>query len=138
MKIIVKQKPIGLLKAFCRHYCERDLKAMLSIFTKDTIVWGKGADEVRHGLGELAEQFLRDWSQSERCEFIIEKTETDPDHPNWIGALLKAKVTIAGIVQSLTLRGTIITKREAGIEKIHFFHASFPAYTQEIGKSFPN
>ncbi|MBX9805767.1 MAG: nuclear transport factor 2 family protein [Alphaproteobacteria bacterium] len=137
MKKIIRQKPIKLLMAFCQHYSARDLKAMLSIFTPDAIVWGTGADEIRRGLTQIESQLLRDWSQSDSCAFVIEKTELDEDNPNWIGAILKVNVTMGGVIHPLTMRLTTITKRVDGIEKIHFCHGSFPEKYQEIGKSFP-
>jgi hypothetical protein len=137
MKIIVKQSPQHLLEAFCRHYCDRDLKAALSLFTEDALLWGTGADEVRRGSKEIEAQLTRDWSQSDGCKFVIENIETDPIDRNWVAATVTARVKIGEITQTLVLRGTIITKRENGKEKIRFFHSSFPAANQEAGESFP-
>ena len=138
MKAVIRLSPRDLFEAFCKHYCTRDMKAILSLFTKDALLWGTGIDEIRRGLDEVEDQLNRDWSQSNSCTFTIEDLETDQQDQNWIAGTVTAHVNIDDVSHTLMLRGTLITKREEGRNKIRFFHSSFPAANQESGQSFPN
>jgi hypothetical protein len=137
MKIL--EKPIEqLFVHFCEGYKKRDLPFLLSLFTKNSNLWGSGLDEYREGLKEIELQLLRDWSQSEQAEIEIIKFVPTSHSALWTAAICNAHVTIDGIKHRFEhLRGTLIAEKEAGVLKIAHTHCSFPDYRNAEKGSFP-
>ena len=128
-----------LFKNFCAGYKARDLPYLLSLFTKNSTMWGSGIDEYRVGLKQIEEQLLRDWCQSEAGEIqILSFVPGNKKEGLWSAALCEAKVTIAGKEHLFPhLRGTIVIEKEEDSWKIAHMHASFPDYRNLKGNSFP-
>ena len=137
MKLPISQA-VELLKQFCAVYTQRDLPALLEMFTQNCNVWGTAEDEYRVGLKQLEEQFKRDWQQSEHCEIKPVSFVPTSSSATWGAGICKALITI-GQVQYVFehLRGTVIIEKEKGIWKIAHMHSSFPDYRNLTGKSFP-
>lgn len=134
-----REKPAEqLFNKYCEGYKKRDLVFLLNLFAKNANSWGTGIDEYCVGLTQLAEQFKRDWSQSEKGEIEIVSFVPTPDNVLWAAAICNAKVTIDGKKHTFGhLRGTITIDKEDGIWKIFHTHASFPDYRNPQNSSFP-
>jgi ketosteroid isomerase-like protein len=127
-----------LFRKFCKGYKERDLATLLSLFTKNTNMWGTGLDEYRVGIKQVEEQLKRDWSQSEKGEIEITSFVPAPEDSTWAAAVCTGKVTIDGHQHVFEhLRGTIIIEKENGVWKISHMHASFPDFRNPENGSFP-
>lgn len=138
MKLPETNRAQTIFNQFCTAYQNRDLATLLSLFTKNSNMWGSGVDEYRVGLQQIEEQFKRDWSQAEKCE--IEVVSMIPSTPDalWMAAVCQAKITVAGEVHVFEhLRGTIIIEEENGCWKISHMHTSFPDYRNAENNSFP-
>jgi len=135
----IQERPAEqLFRQFCEGYKKRDLPFLLSLFTRNSNMWGSGLDEHREGLKEIEMQLLRDWSQSEHGEIeIINFVPTSQD-TFWTAAICDAHVTINGTKHTFEhLRGTLIAEKEDGVWKIAHTHCSFPDYRNAENGSFP-
>lgn len=138
MKIQERTRAEELFKKFCAGYKARDLPYLLTLFTKNSNMWGSGLDEYRVGLKQIEEQLLRDWSQSDAGEIHILSFVPGNQDSLWSAALCEAKLTIAGKEYSFShFRGTIVVEKEEDSWKIAHMHASFPDYRNSEGNSFP-
>ena len=138
MKIRDQNKATQLFVKYCDAYKQRDLAAILKLFTHDCNLWGTAEDEYRVGLKALEAQHLRDWSQAEKGEIQIMSFVTSPVDANWAAGICKALITVEGEQYEFDhLRGTIIVKKENDDWKIFHMHASFPDYRNHLGDSFP-
>ena len=140
MKIINPEKSTAqiLLEKYCDAYNRRDLPLILSLFTKDCNLWGTAIDEYRKGLKELEDQHLRDWSQSEKSEILIQNSVPTEPEATWAAAICQAAITIDGQRHVVDhLRGTITIRQEDNQWKISHMHASFPDYRNAENGSFP-
>ena len=127
-----------LLRQFCEGHKKRDLPFLLSLFTRNSNMWGSGLDEYREGIKEIEMQILRDWSQSEHAEIEIIKFVPVPQNALWAAAFCNAHVTIEGKRHTFEhLRGTVIAEKEDGVWKIAHSHCSFPDYRNVENGSFP-
>ncbi|KTD67544.1 hypothetical protein Lsan_0339 [Legionella santicrucis] len=127
-----------LFRQFCEGYKKRDLSLLLSLFTRNSNMWGSGLDEYREGLKEIEMQLLRDWSQSEHSEIEIIKFVPTPQDSFWAAAICNAHVLIDGTQHIFeNLRGTLIAEKEDGVWKIAHTHCSFPDYRNAENGSFP-
>tara|TARA_B100000949_G_C13843721_1_gene269727 strand:- start:5 stop:430 length:426 start_codon:yes stop_codon:yes gene_type:complete len=128
-----------LLQQFCDFYKERNLDGILSLLSTDVNMWGTGIDECRKGLDECKSQLLRDWSQSEYGQIIIDSFANFEDDACWAAAICHAIVKINGTEHKFEhLRGTITIKNENGHWKIRHMHSSFPDYRNNEASSFPS
>jgi len=128
----------NLFMQFCQAYKARDLKAVLSLLTKNINMWGSGLDECRSGLKEAEIQFKRDWSQSEKAAIEVLSFVPTDQNALWAAALCKARLRINGqdhVVENL--RGTLVIEKEDGQWKIAHMHASFPDERNSENSSFP-
>src|SRR3990167_1555758 len=129
MKMPEKKPAEEIFNKFCEGYKNRDLVALLNLFTKNTNMWGSGLDEYRVGLKQVEEQLKRDWSQSEKSEIEVVSFVPAPQDAVWAAAIGNAKITIDGKQHIFEhLRGTIVIEKEDGVWKISHMHASFPDY----------
>lgn len=135
----IQEKPAEqLLRQFCEGYKARDLPFLLSLFTKNSNMWGSGLDEYREGLKEIEMQLLRDWGQSEHGDIEIIKWVPMSQEGLWAAAICNAHVTINGSKYSFEhLRATLIAEKEDGVWKIAHTHCSFPDYRNGDNGSFP-
>jgi hypothetical protein len=138
MKIPEKKLAEQLFRKFCEGYKKRDLPGLLQLFTRNTNMWGTGADEYRVGIKQVEEQLKRDWSQSEKGEIEPVSFIPAPADALWSAAVCTGRVTVNGEQHVLTdLRGTIIIENEDGEWKISHMHASFPDFRNPENGSFP-
>lgn len=138
MKMPEKNPAEQIFNQFCEGYKQRNLTALLNLFTKNVNMWGSGLDEYRVGLKEVEEQLKRDWSQSEKGEIEVVSFVPTPQDALWAAAVCNAKITIAGKEHIFEhLRGTLIVEKENGSWKISHMHASFPDYRNVENGSFP-
>lgn len=138
MKIPEKKPAEQLFNKFCQGYKNRDLAALLKLFTKNINMWGTGLDEYRVGLKQVEEQLKRDWSQSEKSEIEVVSFVPTSNEFLWVGAICNAKITVDGREHIFEhLRGTLIVEEENGEWKISHMHASFPDYRNAENGSFP-
>jgi ketosteroid isomerase-like protein len=127
-----------MFKQFCEGYKNRDLAALLKLFTKDINSWGSAIDEYCVGLKQVEAQLKRDWTQSEKGEIEVLSFVPTPINALWTAALCKARVTIDGKEHIFEhLRGTVVIAKEDGAWKIAHMHASFPDYRNAENGSFP-
>jgi ketosteroid isomerase-like protein len=127
-----------LFKNFCNSYKNRDLPALLNLFSEHCNLWGTGIDEYRVGLKQIEEQLKRDWSQSDKGELEIVSFVSTPHDPTWAAATCNAKLTIDGQDHIFEhLRATITVESVNGTWKISHMHASFPDYRNPENHSFP-
>ena len=127
-----------LFRQFCEAYKKRDLPFLLSLFTRNSNMWGSGLDEYRENLKEIEIQLLRDWTQSDQSEIKIIKFVPTSQDAFWAAAICNAHVMIDGIKHSFEhLRGTLIAEKEDGTWKIAHTHCSFPDYRNAENSSFP-
>lgn len=127
-----------LFRQFCEAYKKRDLPFLLSLFIRNSNMWGSGLDEYREGLKEIEIQLLRDWTQSDQSEIKIIKFVPTSQDAFWAAAICNAHVIIDGIKHSFEhLRGTLIAEKEDGTWKIAHAHCSFPDYRNAENSSFP-
>lgn len=139
MKMPMKKLAEHIFDNFCDGYKKRDLKALLNLFTSNTIMWGSGIDEYRVGLKEIEKQLTRDWSQSDKGEIEVKSFVATPEDALWTAAVCNAKVVIHGKEYIFEhLRGTIIIGKENDAWKISHMHASFPDFKNAENNSFPN
>ena len=59
MKIPEKNPAEQIFNQFCEGYKQRDLTALLNLFTKNVNMWGSRLDEYRVGLKEVEEQLKK-------------------------------------------------------------------------------
>jgi ketosteroid isomerase-like protein len=127
-----------LMIAMCDGYNRRDLPFLMTLFTKDSNMWGTGKDEHRVGLKAIEDQFKRDWSQAEKSSMEVVTFIPSYCDDLWAAATLRAKVTVEGQEHVFEdLRGTLNIKQEEGKWKISHSHASFPDMRNPQGNSFP-
>lgn len=138
MKIPDRKPAEQLFSQFCEEYKNRDLAAIMKLFTKNINMWGSGIDEYRVGLQQVEMQLKRDWAQSEKSEIEIVSFVPTPTTALWTAALCNAKIKIEGEEHIFPhLRGTLIIEKEEGVWKISHVHASFPDYRNAENGSFP-
>lgn len=138
MKMPEKTVAEQLFQQFCAGYNNRDLNALLKLFTKNINMWGSGLDEYRVGLKQVEEQLRRDWSQSEKSEIEAVSFVPTPRDALWLAVICNAKITLAGKEHLFPhLRGTLILEKEEGSWKIAHMHTSFPDYRNAENSSFP-
>lgn len=138
MRLPEKNKAVQLLEQYCEAYKQRNLAAILNMFTKDCALWGTALDENRVGLKALEMQHQRDWSQSDKNEIRIISWATLPSEALFAAAICEAVITIKGVEHIFEhLRGTIGIAQEEGVWKIAHMHASFPDFRNKENESFP-
>ena len=128
----------AVLDEFVAGYANKDADALIALFDEQAVVFGTGADEVREGRDELAEQLRRDFEQSGSLAF-------DPGHVSvgsagdagWI-ATPDAVVSgdAGGRPFSMTIRGTLVLRRSGDGWRIVHSHISTPTAEQAEGESF--
>lgn len=135
----IQERPAEqLFRQFCAGYKKRDLSFLLSLFTKNSNLWGSGLDEYRVGLKEIEMQLLRDWGQSDQGEIEIVTFVPAAQDVSWAAAVCNVHVTIHGTKHTFEhLRGTLIAEKEKGSWKISHTHCSFPDYRNAENGSFP-
>lgn len=135
----IYEKPAEqLFKQFCEGYKTRDLSFVLSLFTKNSTMWGSGLDEYREGREDIEKQLKRDWAQSEKSEIEMVEYIPSSTDASWIAARCNAHITIDGQRHTFEhLRGTLCVQKEDGIWKISHMHCSFPDYRNAEHGSFP-
>lgn len=125
-----------LIQKYCQTYKERNLKDMEPLFTKDSINIGTGRDEILLGWEALKKQMARDWGQSEKASFELQKPFHHFTHGLFCTGI--AHITIKGkTITWKNLRITIIVKKEGKVYKICHSHCSAASPEQEEGNSFP-
>lgn len=127
-----------LLIKFCELYNERNLAAIMDLFTKSPSLWGTAAAEYRVGRLAIEGQLKRDWSQSDKSEININYFVHTQPEALWAASVNEALIVIKGQEYKFSdLRGTVIIEKEDGKWKIAHMHCSFPDYRNEEGGSFP-
>jgi ketosteroid isomerase-like protein len=119
---------------------ERDLDKMMSLFSsdEDIIVIGTGADEKKVGKSEARSLFKRDWSQSEASSIVYNwKSISVEGKFAWATTEATFYARIGSREIHLPTRMTIIMKKLAKEWQIVHWHASVPAFGQQIGESWP-
>ena len=128
----------AVLDEFVAGYANKDADAVIGLFDKRAIVFGTGADEVREGRDEMAEQIRRDFEQSGTLNF-------DPGNVSVGSAGDVAWITTADAVVSgdaggqsfsMTIRGTLVLRRSGDEWRIVHSHISTPTAEQAEGESF--
>ncbi len=119
---------------------ERDLDKIMSLFSpdEDIIVIGTGADERKVGKNEVRSLFKRDWSQSEASSIVYtSKAIFFEGKIAWAIAETAFYARIGSREIHLPTRLTIIMKKMDKKWLIVHWHASLPAFGQQIGESWP-
>jgi ketosteroid isomerase-like protein len=119
---------------------ERDLDKMMSLFSpdEDIVVIGTGVDENKVGKTEVRSLFKRDWSQSEASSIVYNrKAISSEGKVAWATAEAAFYARIGSREIHLPTRLTIIMKKVGKKWLIVHWHASLPAFGQQIGESWP-
>jgi ketosteroid isomerase-like protein len=143
MMKLTKETELGVLSTLdkvAEAFEERDLDKMMSLFSndEDIIVIGTGTDEKKVGKSEVRSLFKRDWAQSEASSIVY----------NWKSISAERKFAWATVEAAfyarlgsreihLPTRLTIIMKKLGKEWKILHWHASLPAFGQQIGEAWP-
>jgi uncharacterized protein (TIGR02246 family) len=131
----------AMLQEWADAYGRKEADAYAAMFSDrdDVIVFGTGADEVRVGPQEIAEQARRDFAQADRLAARLGDVRiTVAGDLAWAmmsDAIVEA--TVAGQDQVFPLRITTVLRRSDGRWLIEHAHISAPMATQAPGQSFP-
>jgi ketosteroid isomerase-like protein len=132
------KKSEQLLENFCVEYKNRDLSAVLHLFTQNASMIGTVVDEYHVGLKEIRAQLQRDWQQSEQGEIMIASFMPTHEQALWTTALCNTTITMDNQACYFeNLRISIMIEQENHIWKIAHMHASFPDLRSPKGHSFP-
>lgn len=129
-----------LIGAIAQAYRDRDLPALMAYFTHEVepTAYGTGADEKRLGRDALAEQFQRDWAQSDESAFTP-GWATVHAHGDTAWAMVDVVLAFrtGDVAVEMPGRSTVVAVREDGEWRAAHWHLSVPAL-QDAGESFPD
>lgn len=129
----------AVLDRFAATYSAKDQAGVLGCFAvgHDGVLVGTGADEWRVGEAAVEEQVERDFAQADSLaveygELHVEGT----DGVGWFAAKATIRASAGGEPFESALRLTGVVTRQGDGWKIVHAHLSFPAPSQEPGRSF--
>ena len=129
----------GVLDRFAASYAAKDIAGLLGCFAvgEDGVLIGTGADEWRVGDAEVRAQAERDFAQADSLSVAYGELRIHgSDGVAWFAAKATIRGSVSGEPLEAALRLTGVLTNQADGWKIVQSHLSFPAATQEPGRSF--
>jgi len=129
----------GVLDRFAASYSAKDEAGVLGCFAvgDDGVLIGTGADEWRVGEAAVREQLERDFAQADSLWVEYGELHIDgTDGVAWLATKATVRASVGGEPFESALRLTGVCTRQRDGWKIVQSHLSFPAATQEPGRSF--
>lgn len=136
----IESEVMGMLKSYAKAYADKDIDAMMDLFSNDPhiVAIGTGTDEWVHGPDELKEGFKRDFSQADNIQVKFEKvTIQSVGNVAWLSALMNMYAIISGKEVLLSGRLSMVLEKKENKWLFRHLHFSLPANEQEVGHSFP-
>ncbi len=121
-------------------YEQRNLEGALACFDADPglVVYGTGMDEKRVGKSAIAEQFKRDWAQTESASLAYGWTSISAtENIAWSASDVTFSLKAGGQQMSLPGRMTAVFRKSGDKWLISQAHFSTPAAGQAEGQSWP-
>ncbi|MDD4127485.1 MAG: nuclear transport factor 2 family protein [Methanomicrobium sp.] len=120
-------------------YKNKDLKALLEIFSPDISGFGSGPDEIINGIEGFTRQIKRDMNQA--TIISVEFTDTKifgEGNIAWATSGSTLVFTTDGKTnQTINGRSTMVLRNSKGSWRIEQLHFSLPYSEQSLGQSFP-
>lgn len=129
----------GVLDRFVASYSAKDTAGVLDCFAvgEDGVLVGTGADEWRVGDAAVRAQVERDFAQADSLGVEYRDLHVEgTDGVAWFAAKATVRASVGGEPFESALRLTGVLTRQGEGWKIVQSHLSFPAATQEPGRSF--
>lgn len=129
----------GVLDRFAAAHAAKDIAGVLGCFAvgEDGVLIGTGADEWRVGDAEVRAQTERDFAQGDALSLDYGDVHVDgSDEVAWFAAKATIRASLSGEPFEAALRLTGVLTRQGDGWKIVQSHLSFPAATQDPGRSF--
>jgi ketosteroid isomerase-like protein len=129
----------GVLDRFAAAYAAKDEAGVLGCFAAghDDVLVGTGEDEWRVGDAAVRAQVERDFAQADSLGLALSELHIGgTDGVAWFAAKATVRASVGGqpFESALRLTGVLTSQRDGW--KIVQSHLSFPAATQESGRSF--
>ena len=129
----------GVLDRFAATYSAKDEAGVLDCFAvgQDGVLIGTGADEWRVGHAAVRAQVERDFAQADSFGVEYGQLHIDgTDGVAWFATKATIRANVGGKPFESALRLTGVVTRQGDGWRIVQSHLSFPAETQEPGRSF--
>jgi len=129
-----------MLNRYARAYSNKDIEAMMSLFSPDDdfVAIGTGKDEWIQGPDQLKKGFERDFSQADNIELSFEKiTISNAGRISWLSAFMIMNAEISGGDAILCGRLSMVLEKRHDQWFITHIHFSIPAIEQHEGYSYP-
>jgi ketosteroid isomerase-like protein len=131
----------AVLNAWADSYRRRDMQRMLACIAPDpdVLMYGTNADEKRIALAGIQAQAERDWSQTDRAEFVLhDPLISAAGSVAWAAADATFKIEAGGQMLAFPARVTTVLENRDGRWLVVQAHFSLPAPTEEAGSSVPS
>lgn len=129
----------GVLDRFVATYSAKDEAGVLGCFAvgDDGVLIGTGEDEWRVGDAAVRAQVEQDFAQADSLSVEYGELHIDgTDGVAWFATKATVRASVVGEPFESALRLTGVVTRQGDTWKIVQSHLSFPAVTQEPGRSF--
>lgn len=127
------------LDRYSATYAHHDLDGILALFAPDPdiVLLGTGADEKRIGFDEVRQQFERNFNETEASTITWGWRHVSVvGNMAWVAADAAIAVRVAGKDVHFPIRMTIVLEHRDGTWLWVHRHASVPATSQAMGKSY--